>query len=132
VATCTPEALADAATCYACLSASQLQAIEIFLLCNITNGTTMTCTPQALASAALSAGFDRMSETQMQAVKVLLLCTIANTGGGGGGGGVLQVFTYTGTEPTDPPTNPLSPAISYDPTAAEPVFYWNIDDQEWQ
>lgn len=100
------------------------------MLCNLINGTTMTCTPQALATAALSGGFASLQPIQIQAVITLLLCTLVNTGGGGGGG-AMQVFTYTGTEPTDPPTNPLAAAIAYDPTGVESVFYWNIDDQQW-
>lgn len=130
MAVCTPEALAEAATCYNCMSPQQMRAAQILMLCNFINGTTMTCTPNALASAALSAGFDRMPPQQQEAIITLLLCTIVNTGGGGGGG-ALEVFTYTGTEPTDPPTNPLAAAISYDPTGAEPVFYWSVDDQQW-
>lgn len=127
--TCTTSALAEAASCYTCIPPQLRQAVRLLLLCNTINGDTMTCTPQALVDAATSAGFNRMSPNQAEAVEVLLLCTLANTGGGGGG--ALEVFTYSGAEPTDPPSSPLAAAIAYSEDNSGPVFYWNVDTQAW-
>lgn len=106
-----------------------MQAIRILLLCNTINGDTMTCSPEALVEAALSAGFNRMSPQQAGAVELLLLCTLANTGGGGGGS--VEIYTYSGASPTDPPDNPLAAAISYSEDGTSATFYWNINTQAW-
>lgn len=92
----------------------------------------MTCTPQALVNAAVEAGLNRMQPNQANAVEILLLCTLANTGGGGGGS--VEIFTYSGADPTSDglvPTNPLAAAIAYSEDGSGGTFYWNVDTQAW-
>lgn len=118
--TCTTSSLATSAECYSCISPLGLKAMQVYALCNIINGVTMTCTPQALLSAATSAGFTRMSMMQLEVVMTYLLCNLA---GGGGGLGEQEVFSgnYGGGVPTDTPT--ASSALGID-TSNGVVWQW--------
>jgi hypothetical protein len=75
--TCTPDNLGSLASCWTALSQRQLKAIQIYLLCQINNGSKPTCDPSTLATAAdcFTAG---IPETEMDAVIVYLLCQWAN------------------------------------------------------
>ena len=119
--TCTPENLADVASCWNYLPWRTRQAIRIINWCAFLNGTTMTCTPEALANearcfvASLSAG-------QLDAIETYLSCQIANAGGGGGD---PQVFSgnYAGAAPPDVPTT--SAAFAYDLDSPYDTWVWN-------
>lgn len=81
--TCTPEALAEASTCFLDLPWRTRQAIRVYLLCAYINGDTVDCDPNALATAA-TCYLASLSAAQLDAIETYLLCQLASAPAGGG------------------------------------------------
>jgi len=72
-ATCTPEALAEAAKCFECLDEKSQLGIQTYLLAVIAGGST---DPNVLAAAAKK--FQGVSDRGLLAIQDYLLCQLVN------------------------------------------------------
>lgn len=73
---CDPDALAEASTCYNCISGQQIDAVKIYLLA-VTAGLENE-TPEALVEAAKC--YFCIPKDMQKSVQSYLLCQIANAG----------------------------------------------------
>jgi len=86
------------------MSPVQQNATMIAVLCNILNGTSVTCTSTALATSAKC--FVGIPPIQQGAIIIYLLCQISANGGGGGGGGQSNYAEdFGGVTPFETPNN---------------------------
>lgn len=72
--TCTPEALAEDAKCFACLPSQQQLAIQTYILTQIAG---VAADPDALLASAVA--FTTVEPQKLLALQAYLLCQIATT-----------------------------------------------------
>jgi len=101
------------------MSPVQQNAVMIAVLCNILNGTSVTCNATALATAGKC--FTGMNPIQQGAVIIYLLCQISATGGGGGGSSNVTSGDYGGGQPDFTPATDTAIAID---TSNGTIWSW--------
>ena len=125
MADCTSSSLLSDARCFTCIQPNHLEAIKVYLLCQILQfyNPAMNCDVNALMAA--STYFTCLEPRQQAAIQTNLLCEILNAAGGGTG---TSGVTCAAVDPTvDPGVN----CQLYYNTATSTLWSWNDPTTAW-